>query len=158
MHDWWDASDDQVLACPRHALVEVGGVLPSAGRIVVARLDGARMMDVDHALYEFSAALLFSGYFGWNWDALSDCLRDLNWLPADGYLIVLENVPLLLSDETEERHTLFRILSRAARAWANPLGRPGGRGVPFRVLLLCDGDQEAAVLRLELADATRKDR
>jgi RNAse (barnase) inhibitor barstar len=62
--------------------VDVAAVLPQTGRFVVARLDGGRMPDVDCVFYELSDALLFPGYFGWNWDALSDCLRDLMWLPA----------------------------------------------------------------------------
>ncbi|WP_233257717.1 barstar family protein [Micromonospora sp. S4605] len=64
------------------------------------------MTDAGHVFYEFSDALLFPGYFGWNWDALSDCLRDLSWLPADGYLIVIENAPRLLSSSVEDQHTL----------------------------------------------------
>ena len=107
------------------------------------------MTDADHAFYEFSDALLFPGYFGWNWDALSDCLEDLNWLPADGYLIVVENAPRLLSKSAEDQHTLFRILSRAVHHWASPLGK----SVPFKVLLLCDRDEEAALLRQEKACA-----
>lgn len=91
MNNWWDGSTNQLAVCSRSALVELAAVLPATGRFVVARLDGARMTVADHAFYEFSDALLFPGWFGWNWDALSDCLRDLNWLPADGYLIVVEN-------------------------------------------------------------------
>ncbi|WP_117670321.1 barstar family protein [Micromonospora sp. MW-13] len=125
------------------------------GRFVVARLDGTRMTDAGHAFYEFSDALLFPGYFGWNWNALSDCLCDLTWLPADGYLIVVEDAPWLLSSSAEEQHTLFQILSRAVHHWANPLGRPAGKGVPFKVLLLCDRDDEAALLRQEIARAVR---
>ncbi|MFF3240894.1 barstar family protein [Micromonospora sp. NPDC002931] len=109
------------------------------------------MTDADHVFYEFSDALLFPGYFGWNWDALSDCLRDLNWLPAEGYLIVVERAPLLTSDSPDERQTLFRVLSRAVRTWADPLGRPDGKGVPFKVLLLCDRDEEVEELAREIA-------
>ncbi|WP_446216274.1 barstar family protein [Micromonospora sp. IBHARD004] len=155
---WWVPEvlrDDQLAVCSRSALVELAAVLPATGRFVVARLDGTRMTDAGHAFYEFSDALLFPGYFGWNWDALSDCLRDLNWLPADGYLIVVENAPRLLSSSAEDQHTLFRILSRAVHHWANPLGQPDGKGVPFKVLLLCDRDEEAALLRQEIARAVR---
>ncbi|WP_285793652.1 barstar family protein [Micromonospora sp. NBRC 107095] len=153
INNWWNGSTDQLAACSRSALVELAAVLPATGRFVVARLDGTRMTDADHAFYEFSDALLFPGYFGWNWDALSDCLRDLNWLPADGYLIVVDNAPRLLSSSADDQHTLFRILSRAVHHWARPLGQPDGKGVPFKVLLLCDRDEEATLLRQEIACA-----
>jgi RNAse (barnase) inhibitor barstar len=158
MKAWWNDSTDQLAVCLRSALVELAAVLPATGRFVVARLDGTRMTDADHAFYEFSDALLFPGYFGWNWDALSDCLRDLNWLPADGYLIVVENAPRLLSSSAEDQHTLFRILSRAVDHWASPRGGPDGKSVPFKVLLLCDRDEEAALLRQEIAYAVHNRR
>ncbi|MEU7934301.1 barstar family protein [Micromonospora echinofusca] len=156
MNNWWSGSTDQLVVCSRGALVELAAALPATGRFVVARLDGTRMTDADHALYEFSDALLLPGYFGWNWDALSDCLRDLNWLPADGYLIVVENAPQLLSSSAEDRHTLFRILYQAVRHWASPLGQPDGKVVPFKVLLLCDRDEEAALMRQEIAHSIDK--
>src|SRR5215468_2567117 len=104
--NWWDDSSDQVVVLPGSAMVELAAVLPATGRFVVARLDGTKMTDADHAFCEFSDALLFPGYFGWNWDALSDCLRDLNWLPADGYLIIVENASRLLSSSAEDQHTM----------------------------------------------------
>jgi Barstar (barnase inhibitor) len=155
VNGWWTDSAEPLLVCPRGAVVEVAAVLPKTGRFVVARLDGGRMPDAGYLFYEFSDALLFPGYFGWNWNALSDCLRDLKWLPADGYLIVVDDAPRLLADSTEERQVLFRILCRAVRYWTNPLGRPGGVGVPFTVLLLCESDGEAAFLRQEVGRATR---
>ncbi|KAB1928245.1 barstar family protein [Micromonospora noduli] len=150
---WSNGSTDQLAVCSRSGLVELAAVLPATGRFVVARLDGTRMTDADHTFYEFSDALLFPGYFGWNWNALSDCLRDLNWLPADGYLIVVENAPRLLSSNAEDRHTLFQILSQAVQHWAFPFGKP-----EFKVLLLCDRDDEAALLRREIACAVSNTR
>ncbi|MET8091928.1 barstar family protein [Micromonospora sp. NPDC005220] len=129
-------------------------LLPATGRFVVARLDGKRMTDADHTFYEFSDALLFPGYFGWNWNALSDCLRDLHWLPADGYLVVIENVQRLLSNSAEDRHILFQILWQAVERWASPLGGV----VPFTVLLLCDSDVEASEVRHEVAAASGRSR
>ncbi|MEV4546209.1 barstar family protein [Micromonospora echinaurantiaca] len=111
-NNWWNDSTDQLVICSHRSQVEVATVLPATGKFVVARLDGTKMTDADHAFYEFSDALLFPGYFGWNWGASSDCLRDLSWLPADGYLIVM-NAPRLLSSSAEDQHTLFRILSEA---------------------------------------------
>jgi RNAse (barnase) inhibitor barstar len=153
-NNWWSDSADQLAVCSRSAVVEVAAVLPAAGRFVVARLDETRMTDAAHVFYEFSDALLFPAYFGWNWNALSDCLRDLSWLDADGYLIVIENAPRSLSSTAEDRYTLFRILSRAVHHWASARGQPDGEGVPLKVLLLCDRDEEAALLRQEIGQCS----
>jgi hypothetical protein len=38
--------------------------------------------------------LRFPPYFGWNWDALEECLGDLSWLPAERTIaIVHEDLP-----------------------------------------------------------------
>jgi Barstar (barnase inhibitor) len=146
--NWWDHSAQGVNVCSPGTVVEVAAVLPAAGRIVVARLDGTKMFDADHALYEFTDALRFPAYFGWNWDALSDCLRDLNWLSADGYLLVVENAPRILSASVADRQLLFGILSSAVRYWSSPLGK---MPVAFRVVLLCDEEEQAELLKQEIA-------
>ena len=38
-----------------------------------------------------ASAMQFPDYFGNNWDALDECLGDMDWLPAEGYLLVLRN-------------------------------------------------------------------
>ncbi|WP_353505526.1 barstar family protein [Verrucosispora sp. ts21] len=144
------------MVCSRGSLVELAAVLPASGRFVVARLDGTRMVDADQVSYDFSDALLFPSYFGWNWNALSDCLRDLHRLPADGYLVIIDNAPQLLPDSSHDRHTLFRILAKAVHHWASPLGQPEGKVVPFKVLLLCDRDEEAVHLRQDVIRAMQK--
>lgn len=32
--------------------------------------------------------LEFPSYFGWNWDALHDCLRDLSWLKSTSHVVL----------------------------------------------------------------------
>ena len=42
----------------------------------------------------FADKLHFPNYFGWNWDALEECLRDLSWLsPGQSIAIVHEDLP-----------------------------------------------------------------
>lgn len=36
----------------------------------------------------FAAALEFPDWYRGNWDALLDCLSDLSWRPAPGYLVI----------------------------------------------------------------------
>ncbi|WP_299538389.1 barstar family protein [uncultured Streptomyces sp.] len=52
-------------------------LLPSSGSVYVARLNGEDMPDESSAFEKFWETLKFPDYFGWNWHALYDCLRDL---------------------------------------------------------------------------------
>ena len=46
-------------------------------------------------LAEYQRQLQLPGHFGWNWDALEDCLRDLTWLPPSRPIVVLhDSLPL----------------------------------------------------------------
>lgn len=43
--------------------------------------------------------LWLPGYFGYNWDALYDCLRDLSWVPCHKIVLVHESLPELPRDD-----------------------------------------------------------
>jgi RNAse (barnase) inhibitor barstar len=65
--------------------------------------------------------LRFPRYFGHNWDALEDCLRDLSWLPGGRpVIIVQEDLPF--GERSENRRTYVAILRSAAQS-ALPDGR-----------------------------------
>ena len=61
--------------------------------------------------------LKFPPHFGATWDAFSDCINDLSWAPAAGYVIVIENVALLVQHAPDEAATALEILRAAADAW-----------------------------------------
>ena len=43
----------------------------------------------------------FPGYFGWNWDALEECLRDLSWLAEQPRVVIVhEALPFSSAGET----------------------------------------------------------
>jgi barstar (barnase inhibitor) len=63
----------------------------------------------------------FPGYFGHNWDALLDCLRDFSWKDQKRIVIAHEDVPL-----TNWKHDLriyLEILETAVNDWKEL--RPG---------------------------------
>jgi len=54
-------------------------------------LNGRQIASKDDFLRACAAALRLPAYFGYNWDALEDSLRDLAWAPAErGYLLLYE--------------------------------------------------------------------
>jgi hypothetical protein len=59
--------------------------------------------------------LVFPAWFGHNWDALSDCLRDFHWL-ADGQRVVIAHDALPLTD-VEQRRIYLDVLRESASSW-----------------------------------------
>ncbi|HRG72048.1 MAG TPA: barstar family protein, partial [Thauera aminoaromatica] len=55
---------------------------PAAQPTPPLRIDLAGCTDKAGVLARIATALHFQESFGHNWDALSDCLCDLSWLPA----------------------------------------------------------------------------
>ena len=54
------------------------------------------------------------GYFGFNWNALSDCLRDLSWISERKVVIVHSDVPCLVPDDIK---LYLEILCEAVHDW-----------------------------------------
>jgi RNAse (barnase) inhibitor barstar len=100
------------------------------------RVDLAGCLDKSQLLERIAAALGFPGWFGHNWDALFDCLADLSWRPATGYVLVLEHASGLRSATPEVFDTALAILEDAAAAWQS-------RGVPFRAFVSCPIEPDA---------------
>jgi hypothetical protein len=92
------------------------------------RIDLGGCTDKAGFLDRTAAALGFPAWFGGNWDAFFDCLADLGWRPARGYLLVYENTGDLRRHAPESLDTAVAILGDAAVAWE-------ARGKPFRALV-----------------------
>jgi hypothetical protein len=80
---------------------------------------GNKMLRLDDLYDEFAAAFQFPDYFGGNWAAFDECLADLEWLPARGYVLLVSNAIEVLSEEPEKQFAMFvRILSGICEEWA----------------------------------------
>ena len=55
--------------------------------------------------------------FGHNWDALADCLEDLAWLPARGYVVSIHNGAGFARRAPRDFATALEILGAAASYW-----------------------------------------
>jgi hypothetical protein len=59
-------------------------------------------------------ALSFPDWFGGNWDALQDAASDLSWLPAGGYVLLLDGAEGPEGASPEDWATLTEVLASAA--------------------------------------------
>jgi RNAse (barnase) inhibitor barstar len=109
-----------------------------ARRFVVRLVRGHKMKTVSHLFDEFAAAFQFPYYFGENWAALSECLADLSWLPAEAYLLIVENASDMLPEDENSLRILINVLTDVASEWSMPIKQGGiwdRPGRPFHVIL-----------------------
>jgi RNAse (barnase) inhibitor barstar len=103
---------------------------------VFRRIDGRRCRTKAALLKELARTLAFPAHFGRNWDALEDCLTDLGWLPADGYLLMFSHADALLAEREADYATLIDLLESVGQAWATQqTGHPGRPPIPFHTVL-----------------------
>jgi len=87
---------------------------PQTAGVVVARIPEG--ISKREALFDaLSGPLGFPSYFGRNWDALSDCLRDLSWLPAGRIAIIHGDLPDLEGNGTR---IYIEVLHEAVSSWS----------------------------------------
>lgn len=75
-----------------------------------------------------ASSLHFPDWFGRNWDALEDCLTDMSWHPAPGYLVILTHADAFRTKEEDNFVLALRIFQSAAESWRS-------EGVPFWTLV-----------------------
>ncbi|MFE9636185.1 barstar family protein [Streptomyces sp. NPDC006463] len=126
-----------------HILTQGGGVpldelLPASGSVYVARLSGQDMPDEVSAFQYFSEVLKFPEYFGWNWNAFYDCVRDLEWLSADYRILIIESAESALSEDDDARKELFGSLWRAGKRWSYTKRPEGVTLTKLSIVLSCD--------------------
>jgi RNAse (barnase) inhibitor barstar len=93
----------------------------------------AKVEDKDQMLAAIAKALKFPKWFGHNFDALADCLADMAWKPADGYLVLLEHCDGIHGRAEADFVTTLQTFEQAAGEW-----REGG--TPFWCLVEMQSD------------------
>ena len=76
--------------------------------------------------------LKLPSYFGGNWDALADCLRDLSWvhggIAAAGYVLHVSSGEKFAKTAPNDYQTALAVLAQAAEFWK-------GKGTAFVVFV-----------------------
>ena len=99
----------------------------SAGLMVVYA-DIGHAHDKEEFLVQLSKAMRFPEWFGGNWDALADCLKDLSWLQAKGWVVILERSKHFCGGHGHEFKEAMQVMAEAAEYWR-------GEGKPFWTLI-----------------------
>ena len=113
--------------------------------ILLVEADAALMMNYEGLFRELAAVFQFPDYFGKNYNALDECITDLEWLPAEGYLFMVKNSAHLMIEESgDDLRVLLRILDEAGKEWADPYiewWAEKREGLPFHTILQMSEDK-----------------
>lgn len=116
---------------------------------VLRVMRGGKCRKAPDLFAEMATVLAFPDYFGHNWDALEECLADLEWLPGKGYVLLFTNADQILADDDDEFTTLLEVLSDAGEAWAS--GQAGKRPTPFHTLFAVSEREKSKLAHRGLA-------
>lgn len=108
-----------IAAVPRTLVEEFAATLPQRKHAAVRILRGKHSLTRDELLDEFAHGLDFPQYFGRNWDALEDCLTDLEWLSAEAFVLIITNADQVLKNSPGDWKPLAGILAAVATHWAS---------------------------------------
>jgi RNAse (barnase) inhibitor barstar len=93
-------------------------------------LDVAGVRDKRTLLDRYAEEFSLPSYFGHDWDALRDSLRDLSWAPTTrGYLVVYDHWQDLAGADPETDRMLTEVFESAVGYWSS-------RTTPMAVLVL----------------------
>ncbi len=99
---------------------------------LVFRGDLAKARDKKGLLDIIGDTMKFPEWFGHNFDALMDCLADLGWIPAEGYVVILEHCDGIHGRAEADFVQTLQVFEDAANEWRE-------QGVP----LWCFVDMQA---------------
>lgn len=92
--------------------------------LALFRIDAGNIRDKKGFVDEIAKTMHFPDYFGRNWDALNDCLTDLDWLPAKhGYVVVFENMEHFGANSQRGFSQTTEVLRSVSEYWKSQ-GRP----------------------------------
>ena len=86
-------------------------------KLAFFHVDGRNVQRKEQLMTALATALRLPAHFGRNWDALEECLTDLEWVDGDGYVIYYDHIDGLLGAHPDQFETLVEILRDAVASW-----------------------------------------
>ena len=99
-----------------------------AAGLLAVRLDIGHAHDKADFIDHVAKGLKFPDWFGANWDAFADCLTDLEWLPAKGYVVILEKSKHFCAGHRHEFEEAMEVMAETSAFWRE-------QGKPFWTLI-----------------------
>ena len=112
-----DANKGGVWFLPSHAETKQVQAIAKRAGFASFHIEGKNIQRKEQLLHHVATALHFPGDFGHNWDALEECLTDLEWVDADGYILYYDHIDGLLETHPDQFETLVEILRDAVASW-----------------------------------------
>ncbi|MBL8480985.1 MAG: barstar family protein [Rhodocyclaceae bacterium] len=94
---------------------------------MIVNVDLRNATDKAAMLVEFARAFALPDWFGHNWDALADCLRDLSDKDAAGYAVLMHGTEKARERMPEDLDEAVSVLRATGEHWRT-------EGLPFWVL------------------------
>jgi len=102
---------------PTHAEPKAVQAVAKRNGFAFFHFEGKNISRKEQLLNHAVTALHLPDDFGHNWDALEECLTDLEWVDADGYVIYYDHIDGLLNTHPDQFETLVEILRDAVASW-----------------------------------------
>lgn len=99
-----------------------------------AEIDALHCITRKQLLKEFAEAFRFPEHFGWNLDALDDCMTDLSWLPAKNFRLTVSNFSRLQKQDAERATFLRDMLGDIEIYWEAKSQQVKNTSFQFKVL------------------------
>jgi len=119
---------------------EIAAAARTAG-LEVFRINLSSARGKSDLLDRIAKSLRFPPHFGNNWDALNDCLSDLEWLNQKGWLLIIGGATKFNSAHEEDFRAAIDVFASVAAHWRE-------RQQPFWVLIQGSEELSAGLPRL----------
>jgi hypothetical protein len=83
----------------------------------LVHLDGKTIKSKQDLFDQFQQIMQFPDYFGHNWDALDEFLRDLEWLPSLGYILYFSSPEVFINTSPIEFKIFLEVIQSSYDYW-----------------------------------------
>jgi Barstar (barnase inhibitor) len=83
----------------------------------VFAIDGDRIVDSPSLFQEFATVMQFPEYFGHNWDALKDCLTELDGHEVDRYIMTIDKLDRFIANDISQWTNFLDVCKSVVEYW-----------------------------------------